>query len=86
MEPNLAQKRAAIEKNKALKKALHDKVLVSICEDNGIPGCLAPFVKFNKCSIMLTAKDPEAIMEICRTIITHQYDFVPPQATPQVAQ
>lgn len=78
MESKLAEKRTTIEKNRALKKALQDKALAAVCEDNGLPGCLAPFVKFNKCSIALIAKDTEAIMEMCRFIISNQNDFVSP--------
>ncbi len=57
------------------KRSCADKILISVCKDNGLPGCLAPFVKFNRCSITLTAKDSEAVMDICRTIIEHQQDF-----------
>ena len=54
---SLAQKREAIEKNKAVKQALHDKMLAIICEEHGLPPCLAPYARFNKCSISLVAKN-----------------------------
>jgi hypothetical protein len=57
MSTTLAQKREAIEKNKAVKQAFRDKMLAIICEDHGLPACLAPYVRFNKCSISLVAKE-----------------------------
>lgn len=86
MNTDLAQKRETIEKNKAVKTALHNKILESICEEHGVPGCLAPYVKFNKCSISLTAKDTEALLKMCRIIITNQRAFAPPPPPPPLSE
>jgi len=85
MESTLAEKRSHIEKNRAMKKALHDKALAAVCEEHGLPSCLSTFVKFNKLTIALIAKDIEGIMEMCRVIIAHQHDFVSPPSTPEAA-
>ena len=75
MSTTLAQKREAIEKNKAVKQAFRDKMLAIICEDHGLPACLAPYVRFNKCSISLVAKNNEALIEMCLVIIENQHQF-----------
>jgi hypothetical protein len=82
MEAKRTEKSKAMESSKALKKAVHDRALAAVCEEHGLPSCLSPFLKFNKCSIVLTAKDPEAVMEMCRHIISHQRDFLSPLASP----
>ena len=75
MSTTLAQKREAIEKNKAAKQAFHNKMLAIICEDHGLPACLAPYVRFNKCSISLVAKNNEALIHMCLDIIENQHQF-----------
>jgi hypothetical protein len=79
IETDLAQKRETMELNKAVKKAVHDKILESFCEQKGLPICLAPYVKFNKCTISLSTKDSNDLMNLCRIIIKNQNDFALPQ-------